>query len=462
MNAARLQSFRRLVIGFVTGLAIATPAFAQDERPVLSKQLVEFVNQGGNGTADVIFEGPQSEVDRLASAYGLSIAKRLPGGAVFTGNPGQIELLGRDRNVGRISEDAKVIGLMALPSQTTGASSLWKGKFGNFGGLTGQGITVAVIDSGIANHQDVKNRLLYSVDFTGEGDGDLYGHGTHVASLISGSGAGSRLNGGSTYVGMAPGAALISLKVLGKDGSGYVSDVIEAIEWAIANKDLYNIRVLNMSLGTPAGGSYRDDPMAKAAERAAAAGIVIVASAGNLGKLPDGTPLVGGVVSPGYTPSAITVGALNTKGTIGREDDGVATYSSRGPVGDQNDPANWELKPDLVAPGNAIEGAVSMNSSLWNDYPERRVYGASGGTYMRLSGTSMAAAVVSGAVAQVLQANPKMSPAQVKFALQYTAERLEGFGRIEQGAGSLNVPLAATMATTKDLRKMPKTALING
>ena len=174
---------------------------------------------------------------------------------------------------------------------------------------------------------------------------------------------------------MAPGAALISLKVLGADGSGYVSDVIEAIEWTIANKDRFNIRVINLSLGAPACGSYADDPMAKAVERAVAAGIVVVASAGNLGKLPDGTPLVGGVVSPGYTPGALTVGALNTRGTVARSDDVVATYSSRGPVGDPDDPSSWELKPDLVAPGNAIVGAVGIESALWRDYPERRVYG---------------------------------------------------------------------------------------
>src|SRR5262249_46648969 len=158
-------------------------------------------------------------------------------------------------------------------------------------------------------------------------------------------------------------------------------------------------------------------------------------------------------VSPGYTPGALTVGALNTRGTVARSDDTIATYSSRGPVGDPDDPSSWELKPDIVAPGNAIEGAATTDSALWRDYPERRVYGASGGTYLTLSGTSMAAAVVSGAVAQVLQAQPKLSPAQVKFALQYTAEPLKGFGMIEQGAGSLNVPLAVELAESSDLRK---------
>jgi serine protease AprX len=161
---------------------------------------------------------------------------------------------------------------------------------------------------------------------------------------------------------MAPGAGIISLKVLGADGSGYVSDVIEAIEWSIANKARFNIRVINLSLGAPAGGSYKDDPMAKAAQRATDAGIVVVASAGNLGKLPDGTPLVGGVVSPGYSPAAITVGALNTRNTVSRSDDAIATYSSRGPVGDKDDPSSWELKPDLVAP--AMRSRARRTSTL--------------------------------------------------------------------------------------------------
>ena len=123
----------------------------------------------------------------------------------------------------------------------------------------------------------------------------------------------------------------------------------------------------------------------------------------------------------------------------------MATYSSRGPVGDPEDPSSWEIKPDLVAPGNAIEAAGAAGSYLWENYPDRRIYGANGGTYLKLSGSSMAAAVVTGAVAQLLQAQPKLTPAQVKFALQYTAQPLKGYGLIEQGAGSMNVPLAAAM-----------------
>ncbi|MGE5834546.1 MAG: S8 family peptidase, partial [Acidobacteriota bacterium] len=380
----------------------------------------------------VLYEGPQAEVDRLAGTYGVRVLKRLASGAVLGGSGSQIDALASDLNVAGLSQDDVVLGMTNVTAQSTGASQLWRagsGKgSGNFSGLTGKGIGIAVIDSGIAAHEDLTRRLMLSLDFRGDLDGvqttasDGYGHGTHVASIIAGSGAGSRTAEGSAYVGMAPGASLISLKVLEADGSGYVSDVLEALYWTIENKDRYNIRVINLSLGHPASGSPQDDPLAKAVEQAVESGIVVVAAAGNLGKLPDGTPVVGAVISPGYTPGALTVGALNTRGTVARSDDAIASFSSRGPVGDPEDSSTWQMKPDLVAPGNAIVAAVSEDSALWKDHPQRRVIGENGGSYLRLSGTSMSAAVTSGAVAQLLQAQPKLTPLETKFALQFTAQ----------------------------------------
>jgi subtilisin family serine protease len=192
-------NIRRLVIGFIaTSLLAATPALAQE--PIsLSRGLRDFVARSQSGTKPVIVEGPQAEINRLASDYGLTIQKRLPSGAVFTASAGQIEMLGRDRMNAHVSEDSQVIGLMAVTAQTTGASQMWKGLTGNFSGLVGRGVSIVVIDSGVGHHQDLQNRILYSVDFTGEGDGDGYGHGTHVASLIAGSGAGSKIGGNSQY-----------------------------------------------------------------------------------------------------------------------------------------------------------------------------------------------------------------------------------------------------------------------
>src|SRR5262245_54712430 len=360
-----------LAVGIGLTVALLTwpvSAWAQGDgfqhRAKVSQGLDEKLAAGGGGDTRVIYEGPQSEVDRLAGAYGLSVLKRLTSGAVLSGTNLAIEALALDHGVSTLSEDAKVFGMSVDPAQTTGANLVWRkggGRGANFAGYVGLGIGVAVIDSGIdGKHPDLKNRMLYQMDFTGEGPADLYGHGTHVAGIIAGSGAGDTTSSGSYLVGMAPGAALLSLKVLSADGTGYVSDVIRAIDWTIANKDRFGIRVVNMSLGTPAFGSPSDDPLAKAAERAVAAGLVVVASAGNFGKLADGTPVVGGVMSPGYAPGVLTVGSLNTQGTLSRGDDVVASYSSRGPVGNPQEQSTWELKPDLVAPGHQIVAAGAV------------------------------------------------------------------------------------------------------
>ena len=418
----------------------------------MGKGLSEALSSGAATPVQFIVTAPQSEVDRLVGTYGVVVVRRLGMGAALSGTGVQVARLASDPNVAALAADDVVISTMAVTTQSTGANLLWAGsdRRGNFGGLTGVGIGIAILDSGIAPHADVYRRVRLARDFTDEKNSvDGYGHGTHVAGTIAGSGAGSRSQDGSQYVGMAPGAELISLKVLGKDGTGTVSGVIEAIEYAVANKERQKIHVINLSLGHSTTNDYRDDPLGQAVERAVRAGLVVVASAGNLGKTEDGTPVIGAVVSPGFTPGALTVGALNTRGTVARSDDGVATFSSRGPVGDPDVPATWEIKPDLVAPGNAIVAAGAQNSYLWDNFPSRRVVGPTGGTYLTLSGSSMATATVSGAVALLLQAQPKLTPAEVKFALQYTAERLNDFGIIEQGAGSLNVPLAAALVASR-------------
>ena len=129
----------------------------------------------------------------------------------------------------------------------------------------------------------------------------------------------------------------------------------------------------------------------------------------------------------------------------------MATYSSRGPVGDPSDSKTWKIKPDLVAPGNAIVSAGLPGTHLYDNYVDRQVAGDAGGTYLTLSGSSMATAVVSGAVALLLQAEPRLSPTDVKFALQYTAEQLPDFGLIDQGAGSVNVPLATALVVGRSI-----------
>src|SRR4030095_14772435 len=195
-----------------------------------------------------------------------------------------------------------------------------------------------IIDTGIdTRHPKLRARVALSLDFTSAATAasrDENGHGTHVAGIVRS---------------MAPGAHLISLRAMGADGSGATSDVVEAFDWAIEHRDEWNIKVINVSLGHPIMESERGDPLCQAVPRRTEAGILVTAAAGNLGKTPEGTPIVGGIVSPGNSPFALTVGALNTRQTAARSDDVMATYSSRGPS-----MIDGVVKPELVAPGNKI------------------------------------------------------------------------------------------------------------
>ena len=161
------------------------------------------------------------------------------------------------------------------------------------------------------------------------------------------------------FSGVAPGAHIVSLRVLDERGQGSTSDVIAAIDWAVANRAAYGLRVINLSLGKPVLESWVDDPLVQAVERASRAGLVVVASAGNWGTLPDGTRVRDGITSPGNAPSAITVGAIDTMGTAARSDDRVADWSSRGLTA-----IDGFLKPDVSAPGRRIVSSASAQSTL--------------------------------------------------------------------------------------------------
>ena len=217
----------------------------------------------------------------------------------------------------------------------------------NAGSAIGTGVGVAIIDSGIYPSPDFGSRIVAFYDFTQGGIAtnpyDDFGHGTHGAGLVGGSGAFSD----GAYAGVAPGVNLIGLKVLDSTGAGNTSNVISAIEFATANKAALGIDVINLSLGHRIFESAATDPLVQAVQQAAAAGIVVVASSGNTGVNPaTGLTAFGGIVSPGNAPSAITVGSVNMQGTKRRIDDTVNNFSSRGP-------SRFDIfdKPDLVAPG---------------------------------------------------------------------------------------------------------------
>ena len=271
----------------------------------------------------------------------------------------------------------------------------------------GTGIGVAVVDSGIEPGTDFDARITGFYDFT-RGDIravtplDPYGHGTHVAGLIA-----------SEYVGVAPNARLIGLRVLNENGQGDTANVVRAIEFAIANKDLLGIDVLNLSLGHPIYEPAATDPLVQAVEHATREGIVVVVSAGNFGvNRKTGAAGYAGIASPGNAPSALTTGAARTFNTVTRADDRVAPFSSRGP--------SWYdgfAKPDFVAPGDNLLSIAAAGSVLRLAQEQR----GNTGNYMRLSGTSMAAGVASGVVALVLHANRDLTPNAVKAVLEYTS-----------------------------------------
>ena len=217
-------------------------------------------------------------------------------------------------------------------------------------GFDGTGVGVATIDSGVAAwHDDLEGRVAHFADFVNSQTApyDDYGHGTHVAGIIAGSGRDSD----GARRGIAPGAHLVVLKALDVSGNGYTSNVIAAIDYAIANRAAYNIRVINLSVAAGVYESYLKDPLTLAARRAVDAGIVVVAAAGNHGRGADGDPQYGGIASPGNAPWVLTVGAAHDhRHRRDRRDDIVAGFSSRGPAA-----IDGSAKPDLVAPGVGIE-----------------------------------------------------------------------------------------------------------
>ena len=345
--------------------------------------------------------------------------------------------------VAGLSDDRKIEGATERTGVTIGATAIRQEL-----GYDGTGVGVAVIDSGVAPaHDDLVaenggQRVARFVDFVNQRDYayDDYGHGSHVAGIIAGNGFDSE----GARSGIAPGADLVVLKVLDAAGHGRISDVIAAFDYVIANKDELNIRVVNISVATGVYESYLSDPLTVAAEQVVRAGIVVVAAAGNNGRDSLGRVRHGGITAPGNSPWVLTVGASSHMGTVDRADDTMASFSSRGPSA-----IDVSAKPDLVAPGVGIESLSDPESAL---YLTRAPYLLPGTIptpylpYLSMSGTSMAAPVVTGTIALMLQANPSLTPNAVKAILQYTAERRRGYDPLTQGTGFLNAQGAVQLA----------------
>lgn len=305
---------------------------------------------------------------------------------------------------------------IATPS--IGSAALQKNK-----GLTGKGINIAIIDTGIFPHPDLTrpvNRIIAFRDFINHRKKpyDDNGHGTHIAGDAAGNGWSCK----GKYKGPAPEAGVVGVKVLDRNGDGYDSTIIKGIEWCIAQRKRLKLRILSMSFGGPVSTSCKDDPLCQAVEKAVQAGLTVVIAAGNSGPGPKT------IESPGISPSAITVGAVNDMRTLTQKDDRVTFYSSRGPA------PGGKVKPDITAPGEAVISLRAPGSLLARRSPQESV----GKFYYRLSGTSISAPVVSGAAAQLLQRYPCMSPRQVKASLKKHAFRL-GLKPNTAGSGEINM-----------------------
>ena len=305
---------------------------------------------------DVIVSGDAAQVELLAVRYGARLKKQLKTHAVLEVTGVQLSHLSQDVDVQTLSGDEPVRA-MGVTAEAIGADQVRGRAAGGCGGLPAEASAwPSSIRASTRGTRQLRDAVVLSLDFTGatrfRGQ-DQNGHGTHIAGIIRD---------------IAPGAHIISLKVMGADGSGITSSVLEAFDWVIDNHRQWNIKVINVSLGHPVMESERDDPLCQAVRRATDAGILVTVAAGNNGKLADGRPVIAAVGSPGHARAALTVGALNTRQTPPRSDDVMATYSSRGPTA-----IDGVLKPDLVAPGNRIVAAVPARSTLAQTYPDQVV-----------------------------------------------------------------------------------------
>src|SRR5438067_828176 len=447
-----------VVVGFATIETTTTAASAARKHLRLDTSLRAAIESGAHDAQRVIIRvrpDARAAVRRSLAAHGDAVLAEHESIDAITAVVGadELEALASDDAVVGISQDAVVRphGLLGLDGGVVGGVV---NVVGNVVGIllpngadtsgpvvapavlrqtlgvdstswAGRGVGVAVIDSGLEMSSEFSNRITASYDFRNGASlsispTDEYGHGTHVAGTIGGSGA---LSYNAAYHGLAPKVKFVVLKVLDGTGAGFTSDVIRAIDFAVANKAALGIDIINLSLGHPIYEPAATDPLVQAVERASRAGVIVVAAAGNYGKNPT-TGEVGyaGITSPGNAPSAITAGALRIEDTVSRSDDSIPDYSSRGPT--------WYdgfAKPDFVAPGHNIIAVAAKQGTLYKTYPQLK---ADNSNYMRLSGTSMATAVTTGVIAQMLEANrytnnypyhPSLTPNAVKAMLQYSA-----------------------------------------
>jgi serine protease AprX len=423
----RALTWRRPLAAAVAAAALGfaaapgLPALAASSHAHLDRDVFRAAQSGQSLSVIIVARGDLNVLQADLRRTGIKNTTRVPigHGVAAVLSSAQIGLLQTDPNVERIIYDAPVHlldttfdpgALATVYPAVVDALPLWSSTVSP---LTGRGVGVAVIDSGVAPHPDFASRILVSKNFNPNvnGAGDDYGHGTAVAGIIAGDGTASA----GQYVGIAPQANIINLRVNDGSGGAPTSAIMNAILWAVANRNAFNIRIINLSLLASVQESYRTSPIDAAVEYAWLKGIVVVVAAGNNGP-------ASALYAPANDPYVITVGAMDDHGTATKADDTLAAFSSYGTT---QDGVN---KPDLVAPGRHIITALAPGSNFAVNYPSYAV----GSQYIRLSGTSMAAPAVSGVAALYLEQNPNVRPGQLKGVLLATASGLNASGT---GAG---------------------------
>jgi serine protease AprX len=390
----------------------------------------------GDALQDVIVrsaEGVRAAAAAVTSVGGLvesdlplvdGVEARVPASSLvqLSGQPGVVSVT-KDRRAEFVEYSYDAESVASGFVRSTQANAAWAG------GNQGQGVGVAVLDTGVSEMNDFAGRIVHGPDLSGEGTVvDTYGHGTVMAGAIAGSGADSAEADRGAFTGVAPKAHLVSVKVAGRNGAVDVSTILQGMHFVSAYKDQLGIRVMNLSWGVPSTQDPAVDPLNYAVQRLWQQGIVVVVAAGNSG------PTAGTITKPADDPLVLTVGAYNDKGTGKLEDDSHVDWTSAGPT------AQGLVKPDVVAPGRSLTLARSYGSKVEVDNPKALV----SPSYIRGSGTSQAAAVVSGVAALLIGARPHLTPDQVKHLLRTTAVPLSGEPATEQGAGRVRLAAALT------------------
>lgn len=428
IDPVRLGAKRSLAL--VAALCVALMALAPTSSSYEAERFVSLIVQGvtGSGDARAAVESVGGEVTRNLPIV-RGVAAKVPAGSVAA--------LGNDRRILQVTENARV-GFEADDF------TLSPGRIGNITnssrlvkeGVTGQGVTVALLDTGVYDHPDLAGRVVHCEDFSAENGteahcADTFGHGTFMAGLIGGNGSVS----GGAFAGSAPGVNIVSLKMAGFDGASDVSNILAGIQWVVAHRAQFNIKALNLSLGSDSSQSHALSPLNYAVQRAWRSGITVVVSAGNSG------PGSRTILKPADDPYVITVGASNDESTLAINDDRIPVFSSRGPTR-----TDGLAKPDVVAPGVHTVSLRSPGSAIDQKFGDSAVVRHH---YFRGTGTSMSAATVTGIVAQILQANPTLTPDQVKHRLMSTARRIADTDPYAAGKGLVDAYAAARSTSTQ-------------